>query len=64
MGRPRKWVSDAERMAAARAEFDASEALREQAIRDRWGYGASETRTQAERAATAERIVERMRVAP
>lgn len=31
--------------------------LAEQEIRDRHGYGASETRSQAERQATAERIV-------
>lgn len=33
---------------------------REQAIRDKWGYAASEKRTEAERHATADRIMEKL----
>ena len=34
---------------------------REQAIRDYWGYGPSETRTEAERDAAAERMLAKAR---
>jgi hypothetical protein len=94
MGRPRKWKSDAERMAAKRAAESADElqAMKgiapprsdeeepiqpvepekgvvqqgalEQALRDHYGYGKSEKRTQAERQAAADRILGRESSAP
>lgn len=61
MGRPRQWTSEAARKAARReqqklAVWDAGEPWeglagdeREQAIRDHFGYGPSESRTQMQR---------------
>jgi len=57
--------SDADRMKAYRERLRAQEALEgmshEQAVRDRFGYSASETRSEAERRAAADRIRARAR---
>lgn len=63
MGRPRKWTSDAERMAASREEDkleeSAAQDLDEEALKKRFGYAPSENRTAAERQAVADKILKK-----
>lgn len=57
-----RFCQDAHRQAFRRARDSGTPTeLEEQEIRDRFGYSSSETRTQAERALAAQRMIEEHR---
>jgi len=62
MARQKKWNSEAERLAAyrKRKKDEALSAVEEQQIRDSYGYAPSESRSYAERAEVAERIMAKL----